>query len=161
MFNFYVRDFPDCAELTVSYADDYTIFESDVDLVAIDERLNCDLRRIEEWARRKELSISAEKSSVTFFSTDSHQHSHHPQVFIGGSLLPLNKTPKILGITLDLQLTFGPHAKMVMEKTAPRMNVIKAVSGTDWGGAREDLLLPSRRSWPPSSTTGPQSIRPT
>ena len=57
--SFYVRDFPTCAELTVSYADDFTNLESGVDLDEIDDKLNQDLRRIEEWAARKELTISA------------------------------------------------------------------------------------------------------
>ena len=60
LFNFYVRDFPTCAELTVSYTNDFTILESGVDLGEIDASLNEDLRRIEEWAKRKQLTISAE-----------------------------------------------------------------------------------------------------
>ena len=72
---------------------------------------------------------------------DSHQHSHHPQVFLGGSLLPPVKTPKILGVTLDPQLTFGPHAKTVVAKVGSRLNVLKAVAGTDWGSSSEDLQL--------------------
>ena len=62
-------------------------------------------------------------------------------ISLGDSPLPLVKTPKILGVTLDPQLTFGPHAKKVVEKAASRLKVIKAVAGTDWGSSSEDLLL--------------------
>ena len=44
-------------------------------------------------------------------------------------------------MTLDPQLTFGPHAKAQVDKMGSRMNVMKAVAGTDWGGAQEDLEL--------------------
>ena len=49
--------------------------------------------------------------------------------------------PSILGVTLDPQLTFGPHAKLVVGKVASRLNVLKAVAGTDWGTSSEDLQL--------------------
>ena len=148
LFNFYVRDFPDCAELTISYADNFTILESAVDLGEIDEKLCRDLRRIEEWAERKELTISATKSSVTFFSTDSHQHNHHPQVYLGGNLIPLVKTPKILGVTLDPQLTFGPHAKVVVDNMGGSLNVIKAVAERNGEALRRIYRSPIRLSRP-------------
>ena len=50
--------------------------------------------------------------------TDAHQYQYHPQMFIDGSLIPHDKNPKILGVTLDPQLTFGPHAKKVVKKVA-------------------------------------------
>ena len=35
LFNFFVRDFPDCAEITVNYADDFSILECPTPLVNI------------------------------------------------------------------------------------------------------------------------------
>ena len=126
---------------TCSYADDFTILASDVDPDVIDERLNYALERILKWTKRKLLSISAEKSSVTFFTTDPHQHQHHPQVKYEGALIPLAKNPKLLGVTLDPHFTFGPHAKRVVDKMGSRLRILKALAGTDWGGAAEDMLL--------------------
>ena len=143
LFNYFVRDFPTCEgiDVTTSYADDFTLVASLVDPDLIDEKLNHALRKIAKWAKRKHLSISAEKSSVTFFTTDTHQHHHHPQVFYRGSLLPLVKNPRILGVTLDPHYTFGPHVKTVVNKLAARLKVLKALAGTNWGNAKEDLLL--------------------
>ena len=78
---------------------------------------------------------------MTLFTTDPHQHRHHPQVFYRGALLPLAKNPKILGVTLDPALTFGPHAKNIVDKVSSRHKVLKALAGTDWGNSREDMLL--------------------
>ena len=97
LFNFFIRDFPQCAELTVGFADDLTILESDLEVDQIDERLNRDLEEISRWAKRKDLAISAEKSTVTFFTTDPHSYHHHPQVFLDGNLLKLQQTPTIRG----------------------------------------------------------------
>ena len=141
LFNFFVRNFPMSDEvITSSYADDFNELASDADLDVIDRRLNGALRRVSAWAKRKNLSISAEKSCVTFFTTDPHQHHHHPQVFYLGALLPLNKNPKILGVTLDPHFTFGPHVKAVVNKLASGNKVLKALAGSDWGHSKEDLL---------------------
>ena len=124
-----------------SYADDFNLLASGVDLGEIDGKLNRALRDVAAWAKRKDLSISAEKSSVTFFTTDPHQHHHHPQVYYGDSLLPLEKNPKLLGVTLDPHFTFGPHVKQLVDTMSGRHKVLKALAGTDWGGAKEDMLV--------------------
>ena len=141
LFSFFVRDFPTCSELTTSFADDFTVLESGVSLTDVENRMNSNLQVISNWASRKGFSLSAEKSSVTLFTTDSHQHGYHPHVFLNSSLIPLEKNPKILGVTFDPQLTFGPHAKTVVKKVATRLRVLKALAGTDWGHDKEDLLL--------------------
>ena len=51
------------------------------------------------------------------------------------------QNPKILGLTLDPHFTFGPHVKTVVGKMATRLKVLKALAGTNWGDAKEDLLL--------------------
>ena len=141
LFNFFVRDFPECAELTSSYADDFSIAESGVDLAEIEVKLNDDLRAISAWARRKRLSLSPDKSTVTLFTTDSHQYQYHPQVFLDGALIPLEKNPKILGLTFDPQMTFGPEASNVVDKLGTRLKIIKCLAGSDWGHSKEDLSL--------------------
>ena len=119
---------------------DFSLLASDVDSGVIDNRLNGALKRISKWTKRKLLSISAEKSSMTFFTTDPHQLHHHPQVIYEDALIPLVKNPKILGVTLDPHFTFGPHAKKVVDKMGSRLKVLKALAGMDWGGEPEVML---------------------
>ena len=129
----------DVVEVSTSYADDFTLVALDMDPDVIDQKLNHALRKIAKWAKRKNLSITAEKSNVTFFTTDPHQH--HPQVSYCGSPLPVIKNPKILGVTLDPHYTFGPHVKTIANKVAAHLKVLNALAGTNWGNAKEDLLL--------------------
>ena len=103
--------------------------------------MNDDLRQISDWARRKKFDLSPEKSTVTLFSSDPHQVNYHPQVFLDGSLIPLAKNPKILGVTLDPMFTFGPHSKTVVDKVSTRLKILKSLAGTDWGHSKEDLNL--------------------
>ena len=44
------------------------------------------------------------------------------------------------GQTFDKKLTFLPHIKYVKDKCLKALNLIKVVSGTEWGGDRKVLL---------------------
>ena len=48
--------------------------------------------------------------------TDTHQAKTHPSI-IEDSHLPLIKWPRILGVYLDLSLSFNKHSKYLAEST--------------------------------------------
>ena len=47
------------------------------------------------------LLISALKSTVTLFTPDQHQFQMHPYITLEDTQLPLERSPKILGVILD------------------------------------------------------------
>ena len=94
-----------------SYVDDFTIMASSPRVDEAVDEANRLMSLLVEWADRKELSIAPHKSSVTLFTPDTHQSHLHPKVKIDDDVIPLNRTPKILGVTWDLHLTFGPHVR--------------------------------------------------
>ena len=53
----------------------------------------------------------------------------HPQVQIGNAVALLNRTIKILDVTLDIHFTFGPHARDCVEQASRALNVTKALAG--------------------------------
>ena len=81
-----------------------------------------------------------QKSSVTQFTSDTHQSRLHPQVRISDAVAPLNRTPKILDVTLDTHFTFGPHARDWVEWASRAFNVMKALVGSSWGFSTETLV---------------------
>ena len=131
------------------------IYASDSDINVAVNRLNADLSLISEWARDLDLEIAPNKSSVTLFTPNTHEHSVHPQVKIeekvdlGGvfgtvfldRVLPLEPQPKILGVTLDTHFTFAPHARELAKSGTERNKVIKALAGTSWGQDKETLMI--------------------
>ena len=58
---------------------------------------------IEERVDERGLAICAPKSTITLFTPQFTKSNTHPQVTLNNSLLPLEKTPCILGVT------FEPH----------------------------------------------------
>ena len=111
LFNFFMSDCPDTSELRVLFTDDLTVAASALDLQSIEADLNKDMKIIAAWAKKKLLKISAEKSQLTLFTSNTREAEVHPQVFFEGSLIPLVKHPKILGVVFDPHFTFNAHAK--------------------------------------------------
>ena len=62
--------------------------------------------------QRRILVITPTKSSITLLTPDRARESKvHPQVFISGQVVPLDKTPKILGVRFYTHFCFDEHAK--------------------------------------------------
>ena len=84
--------------------------------------------------------MSTAKSTVTLFTPDIHEHHLHPQVKLADQVLPLEKKPKVLGMTLDTHLTFMQHCNNITVRVKQRNNVLKALAGSTWGCDKETLL---------------------
>ena len=87
------------------------------------------------------MTLSAQKSTVTLLTPDNRQHQIHPSVTVGGVPLPLDKTPRILGVRLDPSFRFGPDIDDLVRRAAPRLNVLKALTGTRWGQQKETIVI--------------------
>ena len=143
LFNFFTADCPTPAMINTSYADDVTIADSLPDKTLDASQLSANLREsfdpIVNWAQQNRLSIAPSKSSVTLFTPWTKQFNSHPRVTCHNSELPLEKTPKILGVTLDPSFTFTPHTKTIATRCSHRLNILKALAGTSWGHQKETL----------------------
>ncbi len=142
LFNFYISDLPqppDSIKL-VTYADDITIYTTGNEIVSMENNLNNYLKTLYEHLQLLSLKISPQKSTVMLATPDSHQSKYHPQVAINNILLPLDKTPKILGVTFDTHFTFTPHCQTVIKKASKRITILKALAGTSWGQHKETIL---------------------
>ena len=93
-----------------------------------------------EWADERGLVISAPKSTITLFTPDTHQSHTRPDVSLRNTPLPLERNPRILGVTLDPHFTFGPHVSSIIKRATPRANILRALTGTGWGQQKETLV---------------------
>ena len=53
----------------------------------------------------------------------------------------LDKDPKLLGVYFSTMHTFSTHCKKTASKAKKKLNVLKALAGTDWGQDKETLLI--------------------
>ena len=142
LFNAYISDlFPPPADVKlVSYADDITVYTSGPTIPPLTDKLNGYLEQLSTFLSDRSLTLSTSKSTVTLFSPNTHEARYHPQVKINGSVLPLERRPKILGIIFDIMLTFANHAKTVASKVSKPNSILRALSGTSWGQNKETII---------------------
>ena len=98
------------------------------------------MSQVLNYINNKKLTVSTAKSTVTLFTPDTHEHHLHPHVKLVDQVLPLEKKPKVLGVTLDTNLTFTQHCNNIAARVQQRNNVMKALVGSTWGCDKETLL---------------------
>ena len=141
LFNHYVSTYPNSSEMCTSYADDFTACASDTKVDQAAATLAEHARDVTEWAQERSLLISARKSTVTLFTPQTQQSHVHPTVPLDGSPLPLERHPKILGVTFDPHFHFHKHVEAIVKRAKPRLNILKLLTGTNWGQQKESLLI--------------------
>ena len=141
LFNHFVSSYPQSDLLSSSYADDFTDSISGPTIPPSAETLSAHAESVFAWAEEKGLSISAPKSTITLFTSDRHQSHTHPQVTLNNSPLPLERNPRILGVTFDPHFTFTPHITSLISRATSRLNILKALAGTNWGQHKETIII--------------------
>lgn len=143
LFNFYLANLPPAPPgiKVIQYADDISIYTSGTSINNMCTNINNYINSVTDYLEERELLVSAEKSTVTLFTPDTHEYNLHPQIKIKGELIRLDKTPKVLGVTFDTMHYFNHHVSNTVEKAKKKLNVIKALAGTSWGQDQETLVI--------------------
>ena len=142
LFCFYLANIPDPPEdiYIIQYADDISIYTSGVNIQALSIKVNLYLDKLLDFLDERELLVSPEKSTVTLFSPDTKEYKIHPQVFLRDKLVPLENKPKLLGVVFDSLHKFCHHVQSSINKTKPKINILKNLAGTDWGQDKKTLV---------------------
>jgi hypothetical protein len=134
LFNLYTADLPQpqtpFTRIT-SYADDLTIATTHKNLATATSITQDYLTQIQTWLVENRMTASPNKSSITLITTDKQISNTHPQVLLNNIPIPFNKTPKILGLTLDPYLNFSKHIQNTTSAANRKLNILKTVANTD------------------------------
>ena len=98
----------------------------------------------EDWADERDLAISVPKSTITLLNPEFAQPSNHPQVTLNHSILPLERPPCVLGVTLDPHLKFNAHVKSLVTRASPIINVLNGTKyqlGSEEGNHTPHLYI--------------------
>jgi hypothetical protein len=66
LFNFFVADFPNCTQIDVSFADDFSLSESSPDLDELGRKLTEHVEHVTQWAEKNKLAIEPTKSQSPY-----------------------------------------------------------------------------------------------
>ena len=119
------------------YADDITVWASGPKFPLLESMINSYLREVGVYLKESSLLISAPKSAVILFTPDKHQFQMHPNITLEDTQLPLERSPKILGVIMDPSLSFHKHGSYVSDRIDKRNNLLKALVGSSRGQEKD------------------------
>ena len=100
LFNYYIADMPRPTPTVkrVCYANDITVWASGPKIPQLESMINSYLRDVS--MKYNSILISAPKTTVMLFTPDKHQFQTHPDITLEDTQLPLERSPKILGVII-------------------------------------------------------------
>ena len=139
LFNYYIADMPRPTPpvKAVCYADDMTVWATGPKIPQLESTINSYLSDVSIYLKDNSLLISAPKSTVKLFTPDKHQFQMHPVIILEDTQLPLESSPKILGVIIDPSLSFHRHCSYVSDRIDKINNMLKALAGSSWGQDKE------------------------
>ena len=114
----------------VCYADVITVWATGPEIPQLESTINNYLRDVSIYLKDNSLLISAPRSTVTLFTPDKQQFQMHPDITLEDTQLPLERSPKILGVIMDPSLSFHKHCNYVSDRIDKRNNMLKALGGS-------------------------------
>ena len=119
----------------IVYADDITLVARHPLPTGAAALMQPALDALASWAAANEVEIAADKTEALVITSHPNEVNAkcRPRLTLNGSDLTYNPEPKILGVLFDSQLRFGPQARFAVAKLSSRINVLRALAGTDWG----------------------------
>ena len=128
LFNIYTIDmYRKLLGAHIKYADDGTVWATERTIeMAVAQACRIALS-VKQFCHLWRLIISLIKTDGTLFSKFKIQEK--PQFKLGECVLNYNPMPKLLGITLDEQLSFDTHIQNVTKKASSSLKIIREVKG--------------------------------
>ncbi|GIX89487.1 hypothetical protein CEXT_778971 [Caerostris extrusa] len=123
------------------FADDIIVWDHNSDLTKLETILNDTLEKIQHFADEHKLAFNTTKSISSLFTTNRHLFNYQPKIFLKGQLLESTKTLTYLGFTLDTEINCSKHINRLCEKGRKRLQLLKYISGRDWGADAGTLKI--------------------
>ena len=126
LFSIYINDLPlyvpsaKCDML----ADDTTIHTSGQDVPAITTVLQSCLSDVVEWTHLNHMSLNPSKTKYMILTTRQKRqllHAPSAHLSVGNQQITEVSDHKVLGVTIDNNLTWGPHIRDLCKTTAKKV----------------------------------------
>ena len=133
LFNIYTSDLPQTTSSKYIYADDIALMISSKSIAELNKTLSTDLTSLDRYFHQWRLKMNKTKTVSSLFHLANRLAEETLTVSCGDSVIPFDKEPKYLGVTLDRSLTFRSHIKRIAAKVSARISLLSRLAGTGWG----------------------------
>ena len=122
------------------FVDDFAIWCTSLSTPVMERQLQMAVTKLERWATNNGFRFSTVKTRAMHFCR-RRGNCHGVPLRLYGVPIPLDRTVRFLGLTMDSRLTYKEHFSLLREKCMKVLNVLKCVSRTTYGSDRATLLL--------------------
>ena len=114
-FLIYINDLTRCSNFDVTlYADDSVLTLAHKDVLSLQNNVNHELLKIDEWLRINKLTVNLDKTNFLLFSNCSRTPKFN--ISFAGSSIKQCDSVKYLGVYLDDKLNWNRHVGYVITK---------------------------------------------
>lgn len=120
LFSIFVNDLPQvCNNCQVHlYADDTVVYFSSSNSFLLQNKLQTDLKSVQNWLKSNLLKLNMKKSLCMLFGTHHSLKSAELNLYFdNGTSVTKETSVKYLGIWLDPELNFKPHIDYIIKRT--------------------------------------------
>ena len=103
--------FPHPPVLVMLYAADITITSTHTSMSAARKYIQPYLHKVYDWTQHNNLLINPDKTTCTLHSPDPAEYNSNLGLNINNKALPMALHPKVLGLTLDPNLTYNATSR--------------------------------------------------
>lgn len=128
LFSLYINDLPAVTRgETFLYADDTQILNSAPgnDFTDCIEKVNQDLKRVDEWSVKNHITINPEKSVALAFANFKFDHSQLPKISLCGHNIEYRQKTRNLGLILDDKCSFVFHVDHILQVVYSGLNMLR------------------------------------
>ncbi|UYV84687.1 hypothetical protein LAZ67_X003096 [Cordylochernes scorpioides] len=139
LFNVYTADIPTNNSQKFLYADDIALLHQEQSFSTLEQILNEDLKKLENFFSKWHLIPNPSKTVSSVFHLNNHKANRPLKLTFCNKPLSHDPCPKYLGVTLDRSLTFRQHLEKTRDKLKTRNNIMTRLAGTTWGCGADTL----------------------
>ena len=121
------------------YADDSAVYKSGNNVNALMTDIQKSLNKIETWCDQWGFTISIKKTTAVIFTHRLKFEIKH-ELKLNNAKIQLSKSVKFLGLIFDSKLSWKEHVTYIKEKCDKRLNLLRSVTGSQWGASKACLL---------------------
>ncbi|UYV64725.1 hypothetical protein LAZ67_3001785 [Cordylochernes scorpioides] len=121
------------------YADDIALLHQEQSFSTLEQILNEDLKKLENFFSKWHLIPNPSKTVSSVFHLNNHKANRPLKLIFCNKPLSHDPCPKYLGVTLDRSLTFRQHLEKTRDKLKTRNNIMTRLAGTTWGCGADTL----------------------
>ena len=122
----YINDIQNCAPLLskVLFADDTTLFLSDVNYDNIILTFNSELSKVNQYLNANRLSLNIDKTFSMFFSNRPSSINLSNVILINDEIINFQNSTKFLGVFIDNKLSYQSHINHLLTKLSKTIGIL-------------------------------------